>query len=177
MMFGHLILVLISLKKPSLSRFFIYYECLWSIVYLTLPDGCHEAQTQRLNLTTSLYVMFMSFNYISGLVPILALRLYNDLVVSKLIYAEEITKEVIQYSIQIIVVAILYHTIMHLLISWIGEVYVKSEVSRVNNELILDNLDDGLIIIEEESGELVFANKQAKRFNINLNLKFFTIDL
>ena len=48
---------------------------------------------------------------------------------------------------------------MYLLISWIGEVYVKSEVSRVNNELILDNLDDGLIIIEEESGELVFANK------------------
>ena len=45
---------------------------------------------------------------------------------------------------------------VYLFISWIGNFYVKSEVSRVNNERILDNLDDGLIIIEEQSGELVF---------------------
>ena len=45
---------------------------------------------------------------------------------------------------------------VYLFISWIGEIYVKSEVSRENNEQILDNLDDGLIIIEEQSGQLVF---------------------
>ena len=67
----------------------------------------------------------------------------------------------------IILVTIVYFTAIYLLISWIGELYVKSEVSRVNNELILDNLDDGLIIIEESSGDLVFSNKQAKRFNID----------
>ena len=62
---------------------------------------------------------------------------------------------------------------IYLLISWIGELYVKCEVSRVNNELILDNLDDGLIIIEKSSGDLVFSNKQAKRFNIDQKQKFF----
>ena len=51
------------------------------------------------------------------------------------------------------------YTIWYLVISWIGEIYVKSEVQRVNNEQILDNLDDGLFIVEEQSGELVFSNK------------------
>lgn len=69
--------------------------------------------------------------------------------------------------------SIVFYTIIYLLISWIGEIYVKSEVQRANNEQILDNLDDGLFIIEEQSGELVFSNKEAKRFNFDLDQKVF----
>ena len=43
----------------------------------------------------------------------------------------------------------------------------------MNNEQILDNLDDGLLIIEEQSGELVFSNKKAKRFDIELDEKVY----
>ena len=62
----------------------------------------------------------------------------------------------IRHSLLLIAISVLYHAIIYLFISWIGELYVKSEVSRINNEQILDNLDDGLIIIEEQSGQLVF---------------------
>ena len=62
-------------------------------------------------------------------------------------------------SVLFIVVSIVNHTSIYTLISWIGQLYVKNEISRINNELILDNLDDGLIIIEEQSGQLVFSNK------------------
>ena len=55
-----------------------------------------------------------------------------------------------------IAISVIFHAMVYLFISWIGEIYVKSEVSRENNEQILDNLDDGLIIIEEQSGQLVF---------------------
>ena len=101
MMFGHLFLALISLKKPKVTKFFIYYECLWSLVNLTLPNGCPESQTIRLHLTTAIYVMFLSFSFISVLIPILALRIYNDILVSSLIYGEEVTKDVIKSSVLI----------------------------------------------------------------------------
>ena len=159
MMFGHLLLFLISLKKPQISKFFIFYECLWSIFNITLPNGCPESQTVRLHVSTTLYALFLSFSYIDGLVPILVLRIYNNIVVKVMIYGDEVTKKEIQSTILVIMVSIAYLMILYLLISWIGEVYVKSEVSRVNNELILDNLDDGLIIIEESSRDLVFSNK------------------
>ena len=83
----------------------------------------------------------------------------------------------IQHSFLVAVISIINHTFLYLLISWIGQLYVKSEVSRVNNELILDNLDDGLIIIEKYNGQLVFSNKKAKRLNIDFNQKFFSTSL
>ena len=39
MIFGHLILPLISLRKPNLSSFFIVFECVWSMASVSLPNN------------------------------------------------------------------------------------------------------------------------------------------
>ena len=126
------------------------------MVMVTLPIDCPEVSDVGTHLTIVFYVLFMSFNYVSSLIPVLALRIYRDIIVTNIIYNKEVTNELIKRSFLFMLIAMLNHTIIYLLLSWIGQLYVKNEVSRVNNELILDNLDDGLIIIEEQSGELVF---------------------
>ena len=40
-----------------------------------------------------MYVIFLSFSYISGLFPILVLRIYNDFIAAKFLYGQEINKE------------------------------------------------------------------------------------
>ena len=43
-----------------------------------------------------------------------------------------------------------------------GTLYTEAEVLRKGNEVVLDSLKEGVTIIEEESGLVMFVNKAAK---------------
>ena len=50
--------------------------------------------------------------------------------------------------------------------------YVEAEIQRKGNEQLLNNLSEGVVIIEETSGLVTFVNKTAERFKIKLNKGF-----
>ena len=54
-----------------------------------------------------------------------------------------------QVCVSNVLVLVVSFTAIYLMICWIGHFYVKAEVSRVSNEKLLDNLDEGLFILEE----------------------------
>jgi len=54
--------------------------------------------------------------------------------------------------------------------------YAEAEILRKGNEQLLNNLKEGVVIIEEASGLVTFVNEAAKRFKIKLN-KDFSIEL
>lgn len=54
----------------------------------------------------------------------------------------------------------------HLVINWVGNTYMNSEVSKVGNEALLDNLKEGVVIMDQDNGTVMFLNEAAKRFNI-----------
>ena len=41
--------------------------------------------------------------------------------------------------------------IMHLIITKVGMIYVEAEILRTGNEELLNNLEEGVIILEDES--------------------------
>jgi len=50
--------------------------------------------------------------------------------------------------------------------------YAEAEILREGNEKLLNNLKEGVVIIEENSRLVTFVNKAAKRFKIQLNRNF-----
>lgn len=67
---------------------------------------------------------------------------------------------------------------MRLLIQTLGYLYVEAEIMRKGNEVILNNLKEGVIIIEEETNQVTFFNEKAAKvfmvqpdeeFKISLN--------
>ena len=57
---------------------------------------------------------------------------------------------------------------VHLGFSWIGYNYLSSELQRESNEIILNNLKEGVYIIDEESAKVRFKNHAAVKINKNL---------
>ena len=50
---------------------------------------------------------------------------------------------------------------VHLVITKLGFLYVDNAVIRSGNEQLLDNLEEGVIIIEETSHEILYYNEAA----------------
>ena len=51
------------------------------------------------------------------------------------------------------------------MVSWLASIYVKSELPRIGNETLLNDLKEGVFIIEEETSLVLFQNTKAKRFD------------
>ena len=56
-------------------------------------------------------------------------------------------------------------TFMHCLISVTGYLYVEAEIPRIGNEKLLNQLEEGVFIVDQASGETIFHNDAAKRVN------------
>lgn len=50
----------------------------------------------------------------------------------------------------------------HIVISWIGKRYVKSEILKGGNDTLLDNLKEGVIVVDEAVDRVRFINKVGK---------------
>lgn len=54
------------------------------------------------------------------------------------------------------------------MLSLFGYLYVEAEAPRISNEKLLKDLDEGVFIMEEATGALLFSNDAAKRVNQKL---------
>ena len=59
-------------------------------------------------------------------------------------------------------------TVMHIFTSLFGYTYVSSEVPRVANEKLLNNLDQGVFIMDQNDGSVLFLNRAAQTLNTKL---------
>ena len=56
---------------------------------------------------------------------------------------------------------------IHLLVTKIGFIYSDLKVVSIGNEQLLDKLDEGVIILDSSSLEVLFSNKSAKKVQIS----------
>jgi len=65
---------------------------------------------------------------------------------------------------------------VHSVISIVGMLYVETEILRTGNEQLLNDLKEGVIIMDKESSMVMFVNNAAKRFKIrkdkNISMSF-----
>lgn len=51
-------------------------------------------------------------------------------------------------------------------------IFTEAEVLRQGNELLLNNLKEGVVILEEENQVVAFVNESAKNLKVQANVEF-----
>ena len=54
---------------------------------------------------------------------------------------------------------------IHIGCSYVGKLFVEVGILRTGNEALLNNLSEGLVIVDQEDKSILFANDRAKFFN------------
>ena len=97
--------------------------------------------------------------------PIIALQLYVGIVVRHYVFGDEIESKIIISTIYSVLSTFGVCVWTRFFLNWLGCVYVKSELPRIGNETLLNDLKEGVFIIEEETSLVLFQNTKAKRFD------------
>ena len=51
-------------------------------------------------------------------------------------------------------------------------IFVESEIVRIGNDQILNNLKEGVVILDKTSENVLFVNTAAKQFSVKANESF-----
>ena len=81
-------------------------------------------------------------------------------------YAEPADAEAITNLAMITIWQSINLLLIHLVITKWGIIYVNSEILAEGNLQLLENIEEGVLILEEESLDQLFLNKSAKNINI-----------
>ena len=58
--------------------------------------------------------------------------------------------------------------LIFIIVRKIGQLHVQAEI-RAGSEQVLNDLDQGVVILSQDSKTVIFANEAAKKLPINLN--------
>ena len=67
------------------------------------------------------------------------------------------------------VYGLVFITFIYLIFSLAGSYYVKAEIPRIGNEKLLNGLEEGVFVIDENSQSVLFRNSSAKHLNKRLS--------
>lgn len=166
--FGRLLLMLVSFKKLEVCKVYFYYMQLYKLVEQLLP---RDYGSVRLKLTMQYDLLdfcMLYFNFWPSLITILVSH-FTMFFIQMDLYQEEFTSAAFIGTFAGAVWQTINISCIHLVFNWVGNTFVKTELSKRGNEGILNNLSEGVVIVDQESGIVQFRNKAAKRFNISKN--------
>lgn len=63
---------------------------------------------------------------------------------------------------------------MHCFMSVSSLLYAEADILRKGNERLLDDFEEGVVILEEGAGNVSFSNKTAKKFKTTMNQSSLT---
>ena len=89
------------------------------------------------------------------------LQLLSQLLVRKFIYDAPIDSGVVVGLITVMIFTALVITLMHILFNKMGLLFVDTEILRTGNDQLLNDLQEGVIILNEESKKILFVNQAA----------------
>jgi len=112
-----------------------------------------------------------SFNFWPNMIALLSAHAFNIVVAQSFVYGTAIPGVLVGLFASAIWL-LFNSTFAHLMLTWGGKLFVKAEILREGNEELLNNLKEGVFIIAEDSGIVLFLNEAAKKFNIRLNCNF-----
>ena len=116
-----------------------------------------------------MYYVFFSYSYWAPLICLQVLLIYSNIIVQRFLFLDErsLLKLIID-NVPCIFMLIFFVTLTHLIFSWIGYNYLQAELQSKSNESILNNLKEGVLIIDEKTSEIQFKNNASIKINRNL---------
>ena len=144
---GRLILLLISIKHLSICKLYIYYEFLLTILNQFLPESCYAYDQALIVQLSQLHnFLFFYFQFWPSLILSLS-TLPWQLFCWSCFHGVEITGP--RFSNTLVNMAYLgiYLSLCHIILSKVGALFVEAEVKSTGRRQLLDNLEDGVIIL------------------------------
>ena len=158
---ARIIIHLGSLKWPRLLKLYYFIELLLLVTYAFIPANVPFAMEQQLRLqeNTIVFSGCFFFNFwvampctVLSFMPMYVMRVY--------LYGEEAGPVVFNALI-----SMPWHILNMFFINWIvtkvGYIYIEAVVLRSGNEQVLDSLEEGVVILEESSKEILYYNAAA----------------
>ena len=96
----------------------------------------------------------------------------SSLVARGSLYGQEITAGIVFEGLFTVFWLFMNLLGTHIILEWIGMIFVKSESIRIGNENLLNGLEEGVVILDEDTTNVHFLNKAAKAFKIKMNENF-----
>ena len=82
------------------------------------------------------------------------------------VYVMPVNGSFILFSLFILMSAALCIFLSFIIIRKIGQLHVSAEI-RAGSEQVLNDLDQGVVILSQDSKSVIFANDAAKKLSIN----------
>lgn len=98
------------------------------------------------------------------------LQFSTQLFVRKFIYEAPIDYGIVVGLITAMIFTALAITLMHILFNKMGLLFVDSEILRTGNDQLLNELEEGVIILNEDSKKVLFVNQAATKLLVGLNM-------
>ena len=146
---GRIPLMLASLKKPDVCKYYLYYELITAVVRESLPIDYGDVHTQNVLILNFAWMCMYGFNFWRNTGALLLYTGYVLVVVRAYLYEDE--KGMVELVANFIMSCIwlIYNcAFIHIVISWIGFKFVAAEMPRNSNERLLNNLKEGVVIID-----------------------------
>ena len=87
-------------------------------------------------------------------------------------YGDALDASLVFHALSYLVMQLYNNALIYLLLSWLGTLYVESEILRKGNGELLNDIKEGVFILDQDDLVVVFQNEQAKKFEIQMNQGF-----
>ena len=162
---GRIILVLISIKNLRVCKLYFYYEQIVFLSSLLMPIGMSAEDQNELNLVGNL--RNFSYFYFDLWPCVICTMLTQNLapVLRSLMYVDEhYNATVIGTTIILMLQVFMGYIIVHIIFTQLGFNFLGAEVERSSNRELITNLDEGVLILEQETQDVIFYNYTGKKF-------------
>lgn len=132
----------------------------WIYAFVPIEGEATQARTE-LAMLTAIQFIVLYFHWWPALIAT-ALNLVAHQIGRLVIHDEPIDSLTVAVVLVDVVLNGLFCYFIHLMTSLFGKYYVQSEILRIGNESILDGLEEGVIIKDEFTNEIIYINKSAK---------------
>lgn len=147
---------------------FIYYQVVYILLEELLPRDYGDMQLKLLMANNIMNFSLLYFSFWPSAICMLSTQVFQA-ASSTFVYGKEFSNEILIECIFGLLWQLFNFAIVHAIVSFVGMLYVEASILRNGNEKLLNDLKEAVIIIDQETGLVLFVNQAAKRFNIRKN--------
>ena len=146
MIFARLPIFFLSFKYLKVTKLYIYYNLMTALIWeIGLPSTMGTARINYMQM--SLLVIFI-LDYFHFWAPVLCMTIIHlsQIASESILYGNEITASLVIHVLGVCVIQFLHFFTVHIIITHVGMIFVDSEIVRIGNDQVLNNLKEGVII-------------------------------
>lgn len=160
--------LIVSYWKPGICKHYLYFVLLHNMVKETLPVDKGPTHGTLITFMGSILFAMYGFGFYRGAIGVAVFEFYVLVIVPYYVYLEDDFKKLIVAYVARVITTTMNIAVTYIMMTWIGFKFIKAEIPRESNHRLLDDLKEGIFIVDEENDEVLFKNKAAVSINSHL---------